>query len=277
MSVKNFIPEIYAAGVMKDRDKVLVAVNHCNRDYEGQIKAKGDRVKISQIGDVTVKDYVRNTDIADPEIIQDADQYLDITESKYFHIFVDDVDKAQADEKLRAEQQRKAGIALADVMDQFVFEKYTEAGNKITKTNVTSANILGILALAEKAALEANIPNSEIKYFELSPQVYIKFVLAKILKDTDNSATLTNGEVGKLFNFVFSVSNNVVQDGALSHCMIRTKQAISFAEQINEVEAYKPEKRFGDAVKGLQLYGGKVVKPKELITLDITVADETTI
>jgi hypothetical protein len=277
MSVKNFIPEIYAAGVMKDRDKVLVAVNHCNRDYEGEIKAKGDRVKIRQIGDVTVKDYVRNTDIADPEIIQDAGQYLEITESKYFHFYVDDVDRAQADEKLRAEQQRKAGVALADVMDQFVFKKYTEAGTTITKTNITSANILGILALAQKAALEANIPDNEKKYFEMSPQVYIKFVLAKILKDTNNSGTLANGKVGEMFNFEFYVSNNVVQDSALSHCMIRTKEAISFAEQINEVEAYKPEKRFGDAVKGLQLYGGKVVKPKELITLDITVADETTI
>ena len=70
------------------------------------------------------------------------------------------------------------------------------------------------------------------------------------------------------------VSNNIVQgesDGAVQHmCMARTKRAIAFAEQLSEINAYRPEKRFADAVKGLHLYGAKIVYPEEFVVLDMS-------
>ena len=55
-------------------------------------------------------------------------------------------------------------------------------------------------------------------------------------------------------------------------CLARTKRAIAFAEQLSEIDAYRPEKRFADAVKGLHLYGAKVVHPTEMILLDLGIA-----
>ena len=68
------------------------------------------------------------------------------------------------------------------------------------------------------------------------------------------------------------VSNNIANDGNIWHCMARTKRAIAFAEQLKSVEAFRPEKRFADAVKGLHLYGGTVVYPEELVVLNLSVA-----
>ena len=52
-------------------------------------------------------------------------------------------------------------------------------------------------------------------------------------------------------------------------CFLRTKRAIAFAEQLSEIDAYRPEKRFADAVKGLHLYGAAVIYPEEAILLDM--------
>ena len=73
------------------------------------------------------------------------------------------------------------------------------------------------------------------------------------------------------------VSANIVReegDGVTMHkCLARTRRAIAFAEQLSEIEAYRPEKRFADAVKGLHLYGAKVVYPNELIDMEIYVEE----
>ena len=72
------------------------------------------------------------------------------------------------------------------------------------------------------------------------------------------------------------VSNNVksvTANGSTSYkCFARTGRAVTFAEQLNSVEAYRPENRFADAVKGLHLYGAKIVYPEELVLLDLTLA-----
>ncbi len=45
--------------------------------------------------------------------------------------------------------------------------------------------------------------------------------------------------------------------------------ATSYAEQIAKVEAYRPELRFGDALKGLHLYGAKVTRANALVVSSI--------
>jgi hypothetical protein len=80
-----------------------------------------------------------------------------------------------------------------------------------------------------------------------------------------------------MFNFDIFVSNNIVTSGATSFCIARTKKAIAYAEQINDTESIRHPKRFGDIRRGLHLYGGKVVVPKEFVCLTITTTDETAI
>ena len=83
-----------------------------------------------------------------------------------------------------------------------------------------------------------------------------------------NKALIEGGEVGVAAGFKIWLSNNVPNTGGAKYKIIAgTNEAASFAEQILKTEAYRPEKRFSDAVKGLHVYGGKVVQPKCLSVL----------
>jgi hypothetical protein len=97
---------------------------------------------------------------------------------------------------------------------------------------------------------------------------------AKIDLGTDNADALENGALGKIAGCKIFVSNNVVIDEENFHkCLMRTKRAVAFAEQISEVEAYRPEKRFADAVKGLHLFGAKIVYPNEFVVLNFKIEE----
>ena len=267
MSIANFIPEIWSAGILKERDKVMIGASHCNRDYEGEIKSKGDRVKILTVGDVTSYDYSKNSDINAPDELTDEAQFLDIDQAKYCHISINDIDKAQANQSLMTEGQRKLGITMADDVDKFIFGKYAEAGRVIDGFTIpiTSANIITYLASIREAFKKANVPSSETIYLEMDPTVYTKFVLARIAKETSNTGVLTSGSTGNLYGIELCESNNIALVGGKYQNFARTKAAISFASQLTENIAYKPESRFGDAVKSLQVFGGKVVRPKEFM------------
>ena len=277
----NFIPEIAHAKLLEDREKAAIAVKHCNREYEGDIKSKGDRVKILTPGEVSLFDYTRNTDMSDPEIIDDAAQYLDITESKAFQYYLDDIDKKQMDKASAFENStmRNAAYKISDYADSFVYKLYSEMVQDVTfASSFTSANCLTLLAAADKAMRLANVPESETKYLEISPDVYAKFVLAKIIKDTDNSDVLKTGLVKTMWGLDIYVSNNIVTDGttvtSTSYCIVRTKKAIAYAEQINQSESIRHPKRFGDIHRGLFLCGAKLIVPKEAICFKIKTADE---
>ena len=269
----EFIPEITHAKLLKEREKSAIAVKHCNRSYEGNIKSQGDRVKILTPGEVELFEYTRNNDMGDPQIIDGAAQYLDITESQAFQYYLDDVDKKQMelDQEFESASARSAAYKLSDYADQFVFGKYADAGETVNTyaSTFTSADAWALLAAADKAMRLANVPEGETKYFEISPDVYEKFVLAKIISDTDNSKTIETGLVKKLWGLDIYVSNNVYTDAGISYCLVRTKKAIAYAEQINQSESIRHPKRFGDIHRGLMLCGAKVVVPKELVCFAI--------
>lgn len=273
MGVTNFFPEIWATGILKERDKVMIAAKHCTKEYEGLIKQRGDRVKILTVGDVTSYAYTRNADINAPDQLNDEAQWLDIDQAKYCHVALDDVDKVQANEALMAEAQRKLGIKMADDVDQFIFGLHSQiaAGQTIDAytVNITSANVINHLATIRQKFKEANVPNSETIYLEVAPAIYTKFVLARIAKDTDNSSTIDQGEVAKrLYGIEIHESNNIVLSSSRYKCLARTKAAIAYASQLTETVAYRPERRFGDAIKSLQVWGAKIIRPKELFLFD---------
>jgi hypothetical protein len=277
MGAKNFIPMLWAEDVLKERDKVLIGVKHCNTDYEGQIKQQGDQVKILTVGPVASYDYTRNAEIADPDQGTSAAQYLLIDQAKYCHIFFDDLDDAQTKKGFWEEQKRQMGITMAGDLDTFIFGKYTDAGKTITNATVNTADIFSTIAEAAEYFKTINVPEGTTKYLEVSPAIATKIILAKIVHGTDNDKRIETGYLGKLLGFDIYESNNIVKNGSAYECLARTKAAISFAAQLTETEAYRPQKRFADAVKSLQVWGGKVVRPKELVRLTLTPAAESSI
>ncbi|MBE6593381.1 MAG: hypothetical protein E7642_05245 [Ruminococcaceae bacterium] len=274
MAITNFIPTIWSENLMTALDKKYIAVANCSRDYEGEIKNKGSVVKICGVGAITVSDYTKNSDMSAPQAISDTVTELTIDKAKFFNFQIDDVDRAQCSPKLMDAAMHSAAAGIADEADKYVYSLYEDAGTKISHADASDGKLIESIIKARQKLYENNVTDSASVVLEVSPAV-ASVILKEKLAITNSADAFENGYIGSIAGCKIYVSNNIKQEaasGSSSHkCIMRTKRAIAFAEQLSEIDAYRPEKRFADAVKGLHLYGAKVVYPTEMVTLEISV------
>lgn len=289
MAVTNFIPELWNARLLYALENAHVATNLVNRDYEGEIANQGDTVHINSIGAVNVKDYTKNTNIADPEVLTTSDQTLVIDQAKYFNFQVDDVDRVQAAGNLIDTAMGRAAYSLADISDAFLLKTIANgvaSGNKIgAKADLvalTAANVYENIVKLRTKLDKANVP-TQGRSLVVPPEVY-----ALLLNDTTHFSlamdatkndVVINGLVGRIAGFDVYMSNNCVAgadggSGSDAYFVITAQvpTATTYAEQIIKTEAYRMEKRFADAVKGLHVYGAKVTDGNQIAAMFCSVA-----
>lgn len=278
MSVTNFIPTIWSARLLAHLDKKHVYAALVNRDYEGEIRAYGDTVKINQIGDITVKDYKKGEDIDEPEDLSGDQTILTIDQAKYFNFSIDDVDKAQVNPKLMDAAMQRSAYKMNDVTDLFLANMmYLAAQNNSAVLGTDDSAVIPTKSDAYDYLVDLGTDLTEKDVPTEGRWVVIPaWYHGLLLKDnrfvgngTDyNKALIEGGEVGVAAGFKVWLSNNVPNTSGEKYKIIAgTNAGASYAEQILETKAYSPEKRFADAVKGLHVYGGKVVQPKCLSVL----------
>lgn len=274
MALTNFIPTIWSETLASELDKKYIAVRNCNRDYEGDIKSKGNTVKISGVGDISVFDYTRNTDMTAPETLSDSARTLVIDQAKAFNFQIDDVDRAQSIPRLMQEAMKKAASALANTADNYVFGLVGECdeANVIDLGTASAENVIDSILGVRTKLYRSNVYDADDIVFEVSPEIGELILKAKINIATNNREALETGCIGSVCGTKIYVSNNIVRDGNVHKCVARSKRSVAFAEQLSEIEAYRPEKRFADAVKGLHLYGAKIVFPEEYFVMQFTLA-----
>ena len=276
MSLNNFIPIVWSARLLANLQKAHVYANVVNRDYEGEIRAYGDQVRINSIGPVFIGNYTKNTNISDPETLNDDQRILVIDQARYFNFQVDDIDRAQQNPKVMDAAMQEAGYALSDAADKFIASLYTGVdtantiGNHTTPVVPTKNDAYEYLVDLGTKLDEANVPKDS-RFIVIPP-----WFAGLLLKDdrfvgtggTQAEALLRGGFLGQAAGFGIYMSNNVPNTSGTKYKIIAGhRMAISFAEQIVSVEAYRPEKRFADAVKGLHVYGGKLVRPTAIAVL----------
>ena len=273
MAITNFISTIWSENLYKKLDAKYVAVANCNREWEGEIKQKGDRVKILGVGPISIQDYTKNSNLSAPSTLSDSVRELVINQAKAFNFQIDDVDRAQSSPKIMDEALRIAASALANEADKYVFNQFAgvSSANTITVADTTQENILDTI-FAAILKLQNNGVTEDV-VLEVSPTIASIILKAKLVFATDNREAIENGCIGSIAGCKVFVSNNVnaiTSSGVTYHkCLMRTKRAVAFAEQLSEIEAYRPELRFADAVKGLMLFGAKIVYPEEIMLLDL--------
>lgn len=275
MSLDNFIPEVWAARLLHNLQKTLVfgQAGVMNRDYEGDIRGFGDTVRIHAIGPVTVAEYTRNTDIAGPETLADAETTLTINRARYVNFQIDDVDRAQQMPRLMDAAMREAAYALADEADTYLASLWQQVatsnfiGSEASPVVLTANSLYERLVDLGVVLDEANAPRAG-RFCILPPWCY-----GLLLKDdrfvkagtVTSDRVLRNGEVAQATGFTIYISNNVAHVNQTKYKIIAgVPMAWTFAQQIREVEAYRHPLRFADAVKALHLYGAKVTRPSAL-------------
>lgn len=281
MTLENFIPEVWSRELLANlnRAHVFGAPGVVNRDYQGEITAAGDTVRINSIGRVTIGDYTKNTDMSAAETLTDAQATLVIDKQKYFNFQIDDIDRAQQNPKVMAAAMAEAAYGLRDAVDQTIAALYSDAASAnligstgSPKTDLATASVpynylvdLGVLLD------NANVPSDG--RFAVVPPWFEGYLLkdARFVGNGTqaNMDALTNGRIGRAAGFDLYKSNNVpFAAGPIKYRIIAGHpMAWSYAAQITSVEAYRPQLRFADAVKGLLVYGHKVVRPDALAVL----------
>lgn len=288
MAVTTFIPELWSARLLYALDKAHVATNLVNREYQGIIANQGDTVHINSIGAITVKDYTKNTDIADPDALTTTEQTLVIDQCKYFNFQVDDVDNVQAAGDLVDTAMSRAAYSLADVADAYLLKTIAAgaaSGNTVGAASapiaLTAANVYENIVKLRTKLDKSNVPNPG-RTIVVPPEVYALLLMDDRFAKSDAAAgqsALLNGEVGRVAGFTVYMSNNVrtgtgTDTGKTPYFEItaQVSTATTYAEQIIKTEAYRLEKRFADAVKGLHVYGAKVTDGSQIAKLIASVA-----
>ncbi len=267
MAYANFKPTIWSKYIQTELEKKCRLVEDCWSQFEGEAK-RGNRVKILGVSSPNVFDYNQDEGLGKPETPADTSQPLDIDQAKAFNFMVDDIDRAQSVEGLMETLLMEATRKMARVRDAYVGSLAAGA------THMSTSLAIGSGAEA-KAAVDAGLlvlRNNDVDLEDdvtitVSPFFYQLFRDALTELKTNNDQLIGKGVVGMYDNCKVKLSNNLHNDGTDDYMMIRTKRAIAFCGTIEETEAYRPENFFSDAIKGLNVYGAKIIRPEQLYVI----------
>lgn len=289
MAYETFIPRVEVANFLKDLERNLVFVQDCSREYEGEVKRKGDSVRFLMAGKPTIYSMVKDqtaTDkasnagtgtgkdviqknIGDFEEIENASKVIQINQINYFHYGIGDIDKHQMDRDMANKYREEASKGIADKIDRYIAK--TMATTKAIQYSSTKKTISKdtVLEFIDDLVLELN--NNEVTdntqlVMEVSPRFWMVLKQAYRDLDTDNSELLAGRKVGRYNDIIIKKSTGCYKaDDTDEFVFIRTRRAVGFANPLTEIQAYSPEKAFTDAVKGFTLYDATVLREKEVL------------
>lgn len=266
----NFKPTFWSKYCQTELKKDLVLANWCDYKYDKEVKS-GARLKIVGAVRPTIQKYIPGKDL-NIENLGDNAQYLDVDQAKAFIFEVDDVDKAQSKEGYLETQFDEAKAALAEDADAYVGERAKDALANMTSSSIDiseETSPLNSIDIAMIKLYKNNVSSKTELAADLNPEhlTLIRSKLASLF--TDNVEYIKRGAVGKYNNCYLRMSNNLYNDKTDDYEMIRTKKAIAFANGIENVEKCRPSARFSDVIKGLHVYGAKLVRPKELYVIKV--------
>ena len=266
----NFIPEVFSKLLQAKFYKKSILPEISNTDYEGEISGQGDKVVIRTVPAVTINDYAGT--ITTQELTTAKVEML-IDKAKYYSFKVDDVLAAQADINLLegASTDAYQGMRIA-VENKVLSGAVTGATTIGSQTTISASNILENILVMSKQLDELNIPQ-EGRFIVLSPE-FISMLKQSELRQAyltgDSTSPLRNGMVGMVDRFKVFQSNMVYTpasgaDSGYTHVLAGHPKALSFASQFTNTETVRMESTFGDQVRGLKVYGSKVVTPDALV------------
>lgn len=263
MAASNFIPQIWSANILERYVAQNVFPALVNRAYEGEAR-KGNTVHVPGVVAPAVKDYKGNSRTTSADAITDTGVDILIDQEKNFDFYVDDIDAAQANSTLLPLYTDAAGDALAADADSFI------ANLLVTNATVmpwssnpsTGDGAFDIIRDAAKAMNKANVP-ADMRIAVVNPE------FEGLLLDSDSKLTqfdksgdtdgLRNATVGRLLDFRVVRSTHLPEVDS-PQAVFFHQRAVAFVSQIDEVEGLRAHDRFADRVRGLHVYGGKVLK-----------------
>lgn len=274
MAYDKFKANVMAKAIQKERDRVAVFVQDCNREYEGDVKGLGDSVTIKGAGQVTMTNVTDGTQspFSDPEFIEGTNAIMTIKHMSTFNFAVTDVDAEQGAGGALAVYQEQASNKIANAQDQLIAGLVTDplAVHSSAEIKIEDTSVLGALDTALQTLWENDVPQTEKVTAYVSPRFYMILKQKYQALDTNNSEMLKRGAVAMYGSMDIKLSNNVAtfSSGAKDYIMVKTQQAIAFANPLTKIEAKRANNYIADEIRGVSLYDAKLIKPKEMFVID---------
>jgi hypothetical protein len=282
----TFLNEVWATRLLMDLEAESVYKGRGNQNYQTDA-SNANKVHIGKMtADITVSDYAKNADISAPQILTDEDTELVMSQQKYFNFYVDDIATAQTKPNFMSEAMRKSAIAIAQTVDTYVSNLLQAGAGTVMNVDIDDAMsvlekgtaLLTVMSDLKTAMRIANISKSITPWAVLSPKyldVLEKYFLLEgksgVFLPGTSEQVLRSGFMGNLLGIDLYWSNRAPQNnntGDIKDIIIAgTTDAFTYADNVTETVAYRPEARFGDAVKGLYVYGSKVTLPAQLFKI----------
>ena len=286
----NFSPTIYSQKVQLAFRNKSVIQSISNNDYMGELSGYGDTVKIIKEPDITINSYARGG-TSTPQDLADDEVSLIIDKANEFNFKVDDIEAKHSHVNWESLASGRAGYKLADTMDQeclsYIEGQISSAspdhliGTTSAPQDVQLAKTSGdftpleLLNRFKRLLDEQNVPE-EGRWAVIDP--YFAELLgdedSKLLsEDFTNKGIVRNGMVGQgmVRGFQLHMSNNLTTSGdgpsgtGYGYLLAGHKSCVATAEQINKVETLRSETSFADIVRGLHVYGRKVLRQESLV------------
>lgn len=288
----NFIPEIWSGKLIENFYDATVLAAISNTDYEGEIRQYGDTVNIRTTPEITIRSYVKGQTLT----VENPDKpklQLVIDKGEYFACVEDDIDKVQSDIALMDTWSKDASERMKIKIDQRVLtdmltdiaatNKGATAGEQsasfnlgtnaspltVTKDGASSTtSVIDLLVDMGTVLDEANAPEAD--RFVVIPAKMAGLIKKSELKDAsltgDSQSIVRNGRLGMVDRFTIYVSHNLFVSSGKYNIIAGHKMGFTFASQMTNMETIRSESTFGNIIRGLQVYGYKVVKGEALST-----------
>jgi len=291
----NWLPQVYSKQVLNFFRKASVAEAITNTDYAGEISSYGDTVKIIKEPTITVYQYERGEDVTQTNL-SDTELTMVIDVANAFKFIVDDIESQMSHVNFRDVATSSAAYSLRDAFDAGVIAKMFAGISTSTPDHTLGADSatplganvfdgagavdLGISGETDPLDLMArmarlldvqNVPE-EGRWFVAGPDFYEQLSQSgsKLLSVDYNAGqgSIRNGLVssGKLRGFSMYKSNNIAAPSAATgKCMAGHISSTATAQTITTTEVLRDQASFGDIVRGLHVYGAKVLRPEALV------------
>lgn len=288
----NFIPEIWSGKLIENFYDATVLAAISNTDYEGEIRQHGDTVNIRTTPEITIRTYVKGQTLQ----VENPDKpklQLLIDKGEYFSCIEDDVDKVQSDVNMMDQWSKDASERMKIKIDQRVLTDLLPDVSSLNKGNtagritgnidlgstgtpvaITKTNVLEYIVDMGTVLDEANCPEAD--RFLVIPAKMAGMIKKSDLKDAsitgDSMSVIRNGRLGMIDRFTIYMSHNLSVSSGKFSLIAGHKMGFTFASQMTNMETIRSETTFGNIIRGLQVYGYKVVKPEALAQGIVTLA-----
>ena len=283
----TFIPQIWSSKLVEKFYDATVLAAISNTNYEGEIKAQGDLVKIRTVPDIVISDYSSGQNLTNQRPASAVVELL-VDKGKYWSAVIDDVMAVQADidqmnlwstdasEKMKISIDRDVLAVLGPLVSSQ--NRGATAGRISANINLgvagtpvalTKANVIDFLVDMNEVLSQQNIP--EAGRYAVLPFWAVSLLKKSDLKDAsmsgDGVSVMRNGRLGQVDNLTLYSSNNlpnVTDSGGqtgVSNIYVGHKNALTFASQLLKTETLRAESTFGDIMRGLQVFGYKMIDP----------------